>query len=71
MTPRPRQDMQAFRPCVLCGQPVLMAETLQGQVVHLDVRQVCYVVAWSEQAALPTAFASRAYVVHQCGRKDG
>jgi hypothetical protein len=63
---RSRQDMQAYRPCLWCGLPVLTAETTAGQVVHLDVRQPCYCVAWAEQAALPVAFESRAYVVHQC-----
>jgi hypothetical protein len=63
---RPRQDMQAFRPCLWCGLPVLTAETTKGQTLHLDVRQPCYAVAWSDQAALPTACESQAYVVHTC-----
>ena len=69
MTPRPlrpREDVQAYRPCLLCGLPVLTAETLQGETLHLDVRQPCYCVAWADRAALPSALLSRAYVVHQC-----
>jgi hypothetical protein len=42
---RPREDAQAYHACVLCGQPILSGETVQGQVVHLDVSQACYCVA--------------------------
>jgi hypothetical protein len=70
MTPRrplrSRQDMAAYRPCLACGQPTLMAELTTGQTVHLDVRQPCFVVTWAEQAALPQACESRAYALHAC-----
>jgi hypothetical protein len=69
MTPRPkrsRQDQRAYRPCIQCAMPVLTAQTPEGQVVHLDVRQPCFVVAWSDQAAMPLAQESSAYVLHRC-----
>ena len=73
-TPRPRQsrqDTQAYRPCVLCGVPVLTGQTTDGHTLHLDVTRSCYAVVWANEAKVPTLLPSRAYPVHQCGREGG
>jgi hypothetical protein len=67
--PRPREDQQAYRPCLMCGLPILTAETVQGGVLHLDVLTPCYGVAWPTTAAMPTACESPAYAVHQCAHE--
>jgi hypothetical protein len=64
--PRPREDQRAYRPCIACGLPILTAETIQGETLHLAPRQATYCVAWADRAPLLTACESRAYVVHTC-----
>jgi hypothetical protein len=70
MTPtrplRPRQDVQAYRPCDACGQTVLHGVALDGQLVPLDVGVVCYVVLWPNETPTPALSLSRAYPVHRC-----
>ena len=64
---RPREDVQASAPCLLCGAPTLTGQTTDGRTLHLDPSQTCYTVAWSEKAQAPVLFeSSRAYPLHQC-----
>jgi hypothetical protein len=63
---RTRQDVQAYRPCALCGQTVLHGVAPDGQLVPLDVGVVCYVVLWPNETQLPALSLSRAYPVHRC-----
>jgi len=63
---RPRQDVQAYRPCDACGQTVLYGRTPEGQTRALDVGVGCSVVLWPQEAPLPALSLSRAYPVHNC-----